>query len=99
MTVLVVPAGHQPTDLSWIERDGAALTWAQVAGSAAIEQAGSPWCIANGIDGLGFVDPRPAPPPPGPDRRAELLAVLDASPLMLDELHEVLRTALTEGLI
>lgn len=36
---------------------------------------------------------------PATDRRAELLAQLDASPLMLDELRDALAAALTEGLI
>lgn len=36
---------------------------------------------------------------PAPDVRAELLAQLDATPLMLDELRDALVAALTEGLI
>ena len=51
MRVLVIPAGQTASDLGPRGR-----TWAQHRDDNqcdSIENLGSPWCVANGIDGIG----------------------------------------------
>lgn len=51
-TRFVIPADADPDAVAWDHRPE---TWRELAGDCPIELAGSPWCVANGIDGLGFV--------------------------------------------
>jgi hypothetical protein len=63
---LVIPAGDTPSSPAPYQ----GLTWQQVADANhcdSIENAGSAWCVANGINGLGIAtEAPPAPPPPDP---------------------------------
>lgn len=51
-TRFVIPADADPDAQAWPQRPE---TWRELAGDCPIEFAGSAWCVANGIDGLGFV--------------------------------------------
>jgi len=64
MSRLVVPVGSTT--------NGAGIPWTEVAaenGCDGVEELGSPWCQANGVDGLGIYDaavPLPPAPPASP---------------------------------
>lgn len=90
MQRLVIPAGQSPSDVSPIVDDlGEPMTWQEVAdvnGQLPIEQLGSEWCEANGVDGLGILEERPepvAPPAEGLEARVATFkeALADASSL------------------
>lgn len=48
----VIPADANPDAQAWEHRPE---TWRELADECQIEFAGSDWCIANNINGLGFV--------------------------------------------
>lgn len=49
----VIPAGADPDAVAW--PDYRPETWRDLAQGYPIENEGSSWCVANNIDGLGFV--------------------------------------------
>lgn len=83
-TVLVIPAGASTSDASWIERDGKAWTWAEVAadnGCDRCEPLDGAWCTDRAIDGLGIRDDAPVPepvdePPPASSELDDIKATL-----------------------
>jgi hypothetical protein len=53
-------------------------------------------------DGTGRWDPATltvVDVPPNPDPKAELLAALDAAPLLMDDLRDVVRQAIEQGVV
>ncbi len=96
-TVLVIPAGASASDASWIERDGKAWTWAEVAadnGCDRCEPLDGAWCTDRAVDGLGIREDAP-PPEPAPDPEPQEPA---ADPVQdkLDTLEEKLNAILAK---
>lgn len=84
MPRMVLPAGAVESDLSWIERGGMPLTWAQVARENGVEIADDAWLAANNVatgEGYGIVPealPIPDPIPEQPSNTAAAADALDA---------------------
>ncbi len=85
MARLVLPAGAKAEDLSWIERNGKPITWAQVARENGVEIADDQWLADNGVTRDGSYGIRPETPPAPVEQTTEdgrtlrdLAAQLDA---------------------